>query len=126
MRADTQAGSFLIRTFGCQMNEHDSQAIAGLLRSDGMIQTQDLDQARVVVLNTCAIRQNADDKLYGNLGHLKPLKERDPALRVVVAGCLAQKDQGVILERAPWVDVVVGTHALPGLLELIERSREDG
>ena len=83
------------------MNEHDSQAIAGLLRSDGMVQTDRTDEANVVVLNTCAIRQNADDRLYGNLGHLKALKERDPSVRLVVAGCLAQKDQGQILERAP-------------------------
>jgi tRNA-2-methylthio-N6-dimethylallyladenosine synthase len=126
MHADAQARSFLIRTFGCQMNEHDSQAIAGLLRSDGMVQTDSTDDANVIVLNTCAIRQNADDRLYGNLGHLKALKERDPTVRLVVAGCLAQKDQGQILERAPWVDVVVGTHALPALLGLIERSRASG
>jgi tRNA-2-methylthio-N6-dimethylallyladenosine synthase len=80
----------------------------------------------VVVLNTCAIRENADNKLYGNLGHLKPLKAKNPDLRIVVAGCLAQKDQGVIQEKAPWVDVVVGTHALPHLLDLLRRAEDDG
>jgi tRNA-2-methylthio-N6-dimethylallyladenosine synthase len=119
-------GAFLIRTFGCQMNEHDSERIGGMLMSDGMTPTEDVADARVVVLNTCAIRENADNKLYGNLGHLKPLKAKNPDLRIVVAGCLAQKDQGMIQEKAPWVDVVVGTHALPHLLELLRRAEEDG
>ena len=120
------ASRYLLRTFGCQMNEHDSERIGGMLRSDGMTPTGDPSEARVIVLNTCAIRENADNRLYGNLGHLKPLKERNPDLRVVVAGCLAQKDQGRIQERAPWVDVVVGTHALPHLLDLLRRSETDG
>jgi tRNA-2-methylthio-N6-dimethylallyladenosine synthase len=119
-------GNFLIRTFGCQMNEHDSERIGGMLLADGMTPTEDVREARVVVLNTCAIRENADRKLYGNLGHLKPLKARDPDLRVVVAGCLAQKDQGLIQQRAPWVDVVIGTHALPHLLELLRRAEANG
>jgi tRNA-2-methylthio-N6-dimethylallyladenosine synthase len=119
-------GRYLIRTFGCQMNEHDSERIGGMLLADGMTPTEDIREARVIVLNTCAIRENADNKLYGNLGHLKPLKASNPDLRVVVAGCLAQKDQGVIQERAPWVDVVVGTHALPHLLELLRRADDDG
>jgi tRNA-2-methylthio-N6-dimethylallyladenosine synthase len=117
---------YLIRTFGCQMNEHDSERIGGLLLSDGMSPTDDAAEARVIVLNTCAIRENADNKLYGNLGHLKPLKDRRPDLKIVVAGCLAQKDQGLIQRKAPWVDVVVGTHALPHLLELIGRAETDG
>jgi tRNA-2-methylthio-N6-dimethylallyladenosine synthase len=119
-------GSYLIRTFGCQMNEHDSERIGGMLRADGMTPTDDVANARVIVLNTCAIRENADNKLYGNLGHLKPLKAKNPDLRVVVAGCLAQKDQGLIQEKAPWVDVVVGTHALPHLLDLLRRAEDEG
>ena len=118
--------TYLIRTFGCQMNEHDSERIGGVLMADGMTPTEDPGDARVIVLNTCAIRENADNKLYGNLGHLKPLKDANPDLRIVVSGCLAQKDQGLIQRRAPWVDVVVGTHALPHLLDLLERSRTDG
>jgi tRNA-2-methylthio-N6-dimethylallyladenosine synthase len=117
---------YLIRTFGCQMNEHDSERIGGLLMADGMTPTEDAEDARVVVLNTCAIRENADRKLYGNLGHLKPLKDRRPDLRIVVAGCLAQKDQGLIQRKAPWVDVVVGTHALPQLLDLLRRAEVEG
>jgi tRNA-2-methylthio-N6-dimethylallyladenosine synthase len=117
---------YLLRTFGCQMNEHDSERIAGLLQADGMRPTEDAAEAKVVVFNTCAIRENADNRLYGNLGHLRPLKQRDPQLRIVVAGCLAQKDQGRIQERAPWVDVVIGTHALPGLLDLLDRAEREG
>jgi tRNA-2-methylthio-N6-dimethylallyladenosine synthase len=108
------------------MNEHDSERIGGVLMADGMAPTEDPGDARVIVLNTCAIRENADNKLYGNLGHLKPLKERNPDLRIVVAGCLAQKDRGLIQRKAPWVDVVVGTHALPSLLELLDRSEREG
>jgi len=117
---------FLIRTFGCQMNEHDSERIGGVLMADGMTPTDDPGDASVIVLNTCAIRENADNKLYGNLGHLKPVKDRNPSLRIVVAGCLAQKDQGTIQRKAPWVDVVVGTHALPQLLDLLKRSDAEG
>ncbi len=117
---------YLLRTFGCQMNEHDSERIAGLLTADGYVATEEAAEASVVVFNTCAIRENADNRLYGNLGHLRPLKERNPRMRIVVAGCLAQKDGGLIQERAPWVDVVVGTHALPGLLDLLHRADAEG
>jgi tRNA-2-methylthio-N6-dimethylallyladenosine synthase len=120
------AGRYLIRTFGCQMNEHDSERIAGLLEADGYAPAEEAAQAEVVVLNTCAVRENADNRLYGTLGHLKPLKERNGRMRIVVAGCLAQKDQGIIQRRAPWVDVVVGTHALPSLLGLIRDAERDG
>ena len=118
--------TYLIRTFGCQMNEHDSERISGLLAADGMTAVDEVGEARVVVLNTCAIRENADNKLYGNLGHLKPVKAANPHLKIVVAGCLAQKDRGEIQRRAPWVDVVVGTHALPNLLDLLQRSETAG
>jgi len=119
-------GRYLIRTFGCQMNEHDSERIAGLLEADGYRPVAEAAHAEVVVLNTCAVRENADNRLYGALGHLKPLKEQNRRLRIVVAGCLAQKDQGLIQRKAPWVDVVIGTHALPSLLDLIRRSELDG
>jgi len=119
-------GRYLIQTFGCQMNEHDSERIAGVLESGGYLRANEAGEAEVVVLNTCAVRENADNRLYGSLGHLKPLKDRNPRLRVVVAGCLAQKDQGLIQRKAPWVDVVVGTHALPGLLDLIRQSAREG
>jgi tRNA-2-methylthio-N6-dimethylallyladenosine synthase len=119
-------GRYLIQTFGCQMNEHDSERIAGVLETNGYERAFEPGQAEVVVLNTCAVRENADNRLYGSLGHLKPLKERHPRLRIIVAGCLAQKDQGLIQRRAPWVDVVIGTHALPGLMDLIRQSEREG
>jgi tRNA-2-methylthio-N6-dimethylallyladenosine synthase len=119
-------GRYLIRTFGCQMNEHDSERIAGMLEADGYRAAEDAAQAEVVVLNTCAVRENADNRLYGSLGHLKPLKEANRRMRIVVAGCLAQKDRGIIQRRAPWVDVVIGTHALPSLMDLIRTSEREG
>jgi tRNA-2-methylthio-N6-dimethylallyladenosine synthase len=120
------AERYLIRTFGCQMNEHDSERIAGVLEADGMIRAEAVDGSDVVVLNTCAVRENADNRLYGNLDMLKNEKERRPEMRIVVAGCLAQKDRGAIQRRAPWVDVVVGTHALPQVLELLRRAQREG
>ena len=108
------------------MNEHDSERIAGLLLADGMQPTEDVQDARVVVFNTCAVRENADNRLYGQLGHLKPLKMERPDMRIVVAGCLAQKDRGLIQQKAPWVDVVMGTHALPALLDLLRAAERDG
>jgi tRNA-2-methylthio-N6-dimethylallyladenosine synthase len=118
--------TYLIRTFGCQMNEHDSERIAGVLEADGMVRAADVGDADVVVLNTCAVRENADNRLYGSLGLLKPHKQRNPGMRIVVAGCLAQKDRGAIQKRAPWVDVVVGTHAVPHVLDLLRRAEREG
>src|SRR5918997_4954173 len=92
---------YLVRTFGCQMNEHDSERLAGLLEADGLVAATDEHDADVVVLNTCCIRENADNRLYGTLGHLKSLKDRRPGMQVAVAGCLAQKDREEIQRRAP-------------------------
>jgi tRNA-2-methylthio-N6-dimethylallyladenosine synthase len=116
---------YLIRTFGCQMNEHDSERIAGLLEADGMQPAGGLDDADLVVLNTCAVRENADNKLYGTLGHLAAAKA-ERGLTIAVGGCLAQKDQGQVLARAPWVDVVFGTHNVGSLPVLLRRAREQG
>ncbi|MHB1781456.1 MAG: tRNA (N6-isopentenyl adenosine(37)-C2)-methylthiotransferase MiaB [Acidimicrobiales bacterium] len=121
------AKTYFLRTFGCQMNEHDSRRIAADLEADGMVATDDLEQADVVVLNTCCIRENADNKLYGHLGHLKSLRDRRPGLQIAVGGCLAQKDQGGLLDRAPFVDVVFGTHNVgraPALLRLAAERGE--
>ncbi len=119
-------GRFFVRTYGCQMNEHDSERIAGLLIADGMEPTDDLELADVVVLNTCCIRENADNKLYGHLGRLKVLKESRPDLQIAVGGCLAQKDRELVRERAPHVDVVFGTHNLAHAPALLERARLEG
>jgi tRNA-2-methylthio-N6-dimethylallyladenosine synthase len=117
---------FFVRTFGCQMNEHDSERIAGLLVADGLVPAADVDTADIVVLNTCCIRENADDKLYGHLGHLKSLKAQRPELQIAVGGCLAQKDRELIQARAPHVDVVFGTHNLARAPELLARAQAEG
>ncbi|MEN3272486.1 MAG: tRNA-2-methylthio-N6-dimethylallyladenosine synthase [Actinomycetota bacterium] len=115
-------GRYLVRTYGCQMNEHDSERIAGLLEADGMVAASDVADADVVVLNTCCIRENADNRLYGTLGHLKSVKDARPDLRIMVAGCLAQKDRDTIQTRAPHVDVVFGTHNVGRAVELLHES----
>jgi tRNA-2-methylthio-N6-dimethylallyladenosine synthase len=117
---------FLIRTFGCQMNEHDSERLAGLLAADGMEPTADLDEADLVVLNTCCIRENADNKLYGTLGHLKSLRDAKPGLQIAVGGCLAQKDRELVRQKAGHVDVVFGTHNLTRAPELLRRASVEG
>ena len=117
---------FYVRTFGCQMNEHDSERIAGLLVADGLEPTDDPEVADVVVLNTCCIRENADNKLYGHLGHLKSLKDRRPDLQIAVGGCLAQKDRDLIVERAGHVDVVFGTHNLAHAPALLAEAARTG
>ena len=124
-RRPTRAGRrYLVRTFGCQMNEHDSERIAGLLESDGMVPAVRPEEADVVVVNTCCVRENADNRLYGNLGHLKTLKEARPGFRILVGGCLAQKDGDLVRSRAPWVDVVFGTHNLHRVLDLLDFAEE--
>ncbi|MBV8931953.1 MAG: tRNA (N6-isopentenyl adenosine(37)-C2)-methylthiotransferase MiaB, partial [Kutzneria sp.] len=95
--------SYQIRTFGCQMNVHDSERLAGMLEDAGYRPVVGDTAPDVVVLNTCAVRENADNKLYGTLGHLRPLKRANADMQIAVGGCLAQKDRGDILERAPWV-----------------------
>jgi tRNA-2-methylthio-N6-dimethylallyladenosine synthase len=117
---------YLLRTFGCQMNEHDSERIAGMLASDGYQPTEEEAEADVVVLNTCCIRENADNKLYGALGHLKALKATRPDLQIVVGGCLAQKDRDLIQQRAGHVDVVFGTHNVHRATELMAQARAGG
>jgi tRNA-2-methylthio-N6-dimethylallyladenosine synthase len=121
--------TYAVRTFGCQMNEHDSQRAAGLLEAVGYRPADDPSDADLVLLNTCAVRENADERLYGTLGHLRALKaaRRDEGrdLTIVVGGCLAQKDGASVAERAPWVDVVYGTHNLGRLPELLARADAD-
>jgi tRNA-2-methylthio-N6-dimethylallyladenosine synthase len=115
--------SFEIRTYGCQMNMHDSERLAGLLESAGYQRAAVGADPDVVVFNTCAVRENADNRLYGNLGHLLPVKNSHPGMQIAVGGCLAQKDRATITERAPWVDVVFGTHNIGSLPVLLERAR---
>jgi tRNA-2-methylthio-N6-dimethylallyladenosine synthase len=108
------------------MNEHDSERIAGLLQSDGLTAVDNDSDADIVVLNTCCIRENADNKLYGTLGHLKTWKDAKPGRQIVVGGCLSQKDKDIVQNRAPWVDVVMGTHNVHRTAELVRESRANG
>jgi len=126
-RRPTRTGQrYFVRTFGCQMNEHDSERIAGMFEADGMRPVKDYQSADVVFINTCTIRENADNRLYGNLGRLKQLKDRNPDMLLVVGGCAAQKDRDLVRERAPWVDVVLGTHNLDRVLDLMDHAQEWG
>ncbi len=121
-------GTYQVRTFGCQMNVHDSERLTGLLEQAGYTAAAegadplngDVD---VIVFNTCAVRENADNRLYGNLGQLRPAKDANPNLQIAVGGCLAQKDRASITDRAPWVDVVFGTHNIGSLPVLLDRAR---
>jgi tRNA-2-methylthio-N6-dimethylallyladenosine synthase len=117
------ARTYEVRTYGCQMNVHDSERLSGLLEEAGYERAGDGQDADVVVFNTCAVRENADNRLYGNLGHLAPVKAGHPGMQIAVGGCLAQKDRSEITRRAPWVDVVFGTHNIGALPVLLERAR---
>ena len=119
------ARTYQVRTYGCQMNVHDSERLAGLLDAAGYQRAPEGTDADVVVFNTCAVRENADNKLYGNISHLAPRKQADPDMQIAVGGCLAQKDRDNVLARAPWVDVVFGTHNIGSLPALLERARHN-
>ena len=115
--------TYQVRTYGCQMNAHDSERISGVLDASGYAPVADGEEPDLVVFNTCAVRENADNRLYGNLGYLAPIKASRPGMQIAVGGCLAQKDRGEVVRRAPWVDVVFGTHNLGSLPALLERAR---
>ncbi len=121
--------TYEVRTHGCQMNVHDSERLSGLLESAGYADVTEAAErpevADVVVFNTCAVRENASNKLYGNLGQLRPAKQRNPDMQIAVGGCLAQKDRSTIVEKAPWVDVVFGTHNIGSLPALLDRARHN-
>ena len=115
--------TFVVETYGCQMNVHDSERISGLLLDAGYTQALANTQPDLVVFNTCAVRENADNKLYGNLSFLAPRKKSDPNFQIAVGGCMAQKDKDLIIKKAPYVDVVFGTHNIGSLPVLLERAR---
>ncbi|PPJ10216.1 tRNA (N6-isopentenyl adenosine(37)-C2)-methylthiotransferase MiaB [Nocardia nova] len=114
-----------MRTYGCQMNVHDSERLSGLLEDAGYTKATGGQTADLVVFNTCAVRENADNKLYGTLGHLAPIKAERPGMQIAVGGCLAQKDRDTVVRKAPWVDVVFGTHNIGSLPVLLERARHN-
>ncbi|KAB1927511.1 tRNA (N6-isopentenyl adenosine(37)-C2)-methylthiotransferase MiaB [Micromonospora noduli] len=120
------ARTYNVVTYGCQMNVHDSERISGLLEQAGYERAPAGDDTPdIVVFNTCAVRENADNRLYGNLGRLRPVKDKHPGMQIAVGGCLAQKDRGDIVRKAPWVDVVFGTHNIGALPVLLERARHN-
>ena len=117
---------YFVKTFGCQMNEHDSERIAGLFEQDGMIKANSIDDSDILFVNTCTIRENADDKLYGTLGQLKVWKNNNLNRKLLVGGCAAQKDKELVRNKAPWVDVVIGTHNLTDVVHLLNQSEDWG
>lgn len=114
--------TYEVRTFGCQMNVHDSERLSGLLEEAGYTPATEGVAPDLVVFNTCAVRENADMRLYGTLGHLRRAKEERPGMQIAVGGCLAQKDKDVVVQKAPWVDVVFGTHNIGSLPALLQRA----
>ena len=124
--ADGRARTYEVRTFGCQMNVHDSERLSGSLESAGYLPADPGADADVIVINTCAVRDNAAGKLYGTLGHLKSVKDKREGMQIAVGGCLAQMDQTAVQQKAPWVDVVFGTHNMGALPGLLERARHNG
>ena len=117
---------YYIKTFGCQMNEYDSGRVASIFESDGISKTNELENADLLYINTCTIRENADNKLYGTLGELKKWKEKDINRKLIVGGCASQKDKEVVRKKAPWVDIVLGTNNIGNLLDLIEHAQTIG
>ena len=119
--------NYHIVTYGCQMNLHESEKIAGILRSCGYERESGLEEADVVVFNTCCIRENAENHAFGNIGSLKKLKKSNPRLIIAVGGCMAQEagKAAWLKSKFPFIDILFGTHNLPELSELIERKRRE-
>ncbi|OIJ09978.1 tRNA (N6-isopentenyl adenosine(37)-C2)-methylthiotransferase MiaB [Anaerobacillus arseniciselenatis] len=122
MRSIGKGRKFLVRTYGCQMNEHDSENMAGILLEMGFEPTGETEDADVILLNTCAIRENAENKVFGEIGNLKPLKREKPGLVIGVCGCMSQEESVVnkILQKHQHVDLIFGTHNIHRLPHLIK------
>ena len=118
---------YLILTYGCQMNVHESEKLAGILEKNGYEACTNATEADVVVFNTCAIRENAHDKVFGFLGAVKHLKSKRPEVIAGLCGCMVQERSVVdeILEKYKWLDFVFGTHNIDSVLKLIEASKEN-
>ncbi|MBX6352374.1 MAG: tRNA (N6-isopentenyl adenosine(37)-C2)-methylthiotransferase MiaB [Thermoflavifilum sp.] len=125
-KANGEPYRFLIKTYGCQMNEHDSEVMAGILSAMGYESTDKEDEADLILLNTCAVRENAEDKVFGEVGRLRPLKHRNPELILGLCGCMAQEKgvQRMVLDKFPWVDLVFGTHNIHRLPVLVTQARQ--
>lgn len=128
LRVDGCRPASFINTYGCQMNVHDSEKIAGMLRDMGYAQAPSQEEAELVVFNTCCVRENAENKLYGNLGRLKNHKKVNPRLKVILCGCMMQQDAVVekLRKSYPYVDVIFGTHNLHTLPQLLDAAIDTG
>lgn len=125
MRAMTEAKKLYVKTYGCQMNVYDSERMAETLGAQGYVQVDTPEAADMILLNTCHIREKAAEKLYSDLGRLRPLHDAKPELKIGVAGCVAQAEGGEIMRRMPIVDLVVGPqtyHRLPAMMEALHRG----
>ncbi|MFH0821604.1 MAG: MiaB/RimO family radical SAM methylthiotransferase, partial [Pseudomonadota bacterium] len=120
------SGSYFIETYGCQMNEHDSEKMSALLETMGFVPAESPAVADVVIINTCSIREKAEHKVYTALGKLKPLKAVKPHLVTIVAGCVAQQEKTSLLKRAPHLDAVVGTHCIGEIPRIVKQVLEAG
>jgi tRNA-2-methylthio-N6-dimethylallyladenosine synthase len=116
--------TYYVRTFGCQMNKHDSERIAGMLEASGLSRAAEMEQADVIVFNTCAVREGAEERLRGQVSTIKPLKAARPGTLIAVGGCVAQKDAEGLARLLPHVDVVFGTHNIDELPALLDAARE--
>lgn len=124
-KANGDSYRYLIRTYGCQMNEHDTETMAGLLVSMGYEMADGLEDADFILFNTCAVRENAEDKVFGEIGRLRPLKSLNPELVLGLCGCMAQEQgvQDLVRRKFPWVDLVFGTHNIHRLPKLLTEAR---
>jgi tRNA-2-methylthio-N6-dimethylallyladenosine synthase len=117
--------TYLIKTYGCQMNEHDTEIMAGMLREMGYTPASGVDDADFILFNTCAVRENAEDKVFGEIGRLKPLKRKNPELILGLSGCMAQESavREMVAKTYPYIDIVFGTHNIHQLPELLEQAK---
>ncbi|CAK7044361.1 tRNA (N6-isopentenyl adenosine(37)-C2)-methylthiotransferase MiaB [Tissierella sp.] len=120
--------TFFTKTYGCQMNEHDSEKISWILENMNYIETQNIEEADFIIYNTCLVRENAEVKVYGNLGSLKQLKRQKPDLMIAVCGCMMQREEArnVILSKHKHVDIIFGTHNIHKLPQLINNHLQTG
>lgn len=125
VKGDGSSYRFFIRTYGCQMNEHDTEMLAGLLLAMGYQHAEGVEDADVILFNTCAVRENAEDKVFGEMGRLRPLQQRNPELILGLCGCMAQEQgvQQLVQEKFPWIHLVFGTHNIHRLPILLEAAR---
>src|SRR5690554_4526164 len=120
--------NYFIRTYGCQMNEHDSEKISWILSNMGYKETESMEEADLIIYNTCLVRENAEVKVYGNLGALKQLKREKPDLIIAICGCMMQREEvrNVITSKYKHVDIIFGTHNIHKLPQLINNHLKTG